>query len=167
MRKRKVTYPVAKTATRSAPPAGAGAEPRFDRPTVATIDLDAAAGRPGMTVGLRVRIAGTGLYSGEAAVIERLSGGVVPAAHVRTESGKTRQVRTIDLVPLDSEPKPEPKSEPQQSGGPARLTASTARMPSRHVTNRGPADAGPHSLRIEGSAATDAGGNARGRREER
>jgi hypothetical protein len=113
VRKRKVTYPVAKTATRSAPPAGAGAEPRFDRPTVATIDLDAAAGRPGMTVGLRVRIAGTGLYSGEAAVIERLSGGVVPAAHVRTESGKTRQVRTIDLVPLDSEPKPEPKSEPQ------------------------------------------------------
>jgi hypothetical protein len=107
VRKRKVTYPVAKTATRSAPPAGAGAEqPRFDRPTVATIDLDAAAGRPGMTVGLRVRIGGTGLYSGEAAVIERLSGGVVPAAHVRTESGKTRQVRTIDLLPIDAEPKP-------------------------------------------------------------
>ena len=107
MRKRKVTYPVAKTATRSAPPAGAGAEPRFDRPTVATIDLDAAAGRPGMSVGLRVRIAGTGLYNGEEAVIERLSGGAIPAAHVRTESGKSRQVRTIDLVPLDSEPKPD------------------------------------------------------------
>jgi hypothetical protein len=106
VRKRKVTYPVAKTATRSAPPVGAGAEPRFDRPTVATIDLEAAAGRPGMAVGKRVRIEGTGLYSGELAVIERLSGGVVPAAHVRTEGGKTRQVRTIDLVLIDTEPKP-------------------------------------------------------------
>jgi hypothetical protein len=47
-----------------------------------------------------VRITGAGLYSGEAAVIERLASGVIPAAMVRTEAGKTRQVRTIDLEPL-------------------------------------------------------------------
>jgi hypothetical protein len=47
-----------------------------------------------------VRIAGTGLYAGEAAVIERMSGGVIPTALVRTEAGRTRQVRTIDLEPI-------------------------------------------------------------------
>jgi hypothetical protein len=33
-------------------------------------------------------------------VIERLGGSVVPAAAVRTEAGRTRQVRTIDLEPV-------------------------------------------------------------------
>ena len=67
---------------------------------VATIDLTAGKGRAGLAVGGRVRIAGTGLYSGEIAVIEKLVTGVIPQAVVRTEAGKTRQVRTIDLEPV-------------------------------------------------------------------
>jgi len=61
------------------------------------MNLSAAAGQPGIKVGDRVRIEAAGLYSGQSAVIERLSTGVIPSALVRTESG-TRQVRTIDLV---------------------------------------------------------------------
>jgi hypothetical protein len=67
---------------------------------VATIDLNASSGRAGLSVGDRVRIAGGGLYAGEAAVIEKLTSGVIPAALVRTEAGRTRQVRTIDLEPI-------------------------------------------------------------------
>jgi hypothetical protein len=70
---------------------------------VVTIDLNAGAGRRGLTVGDRVRIVGTGLYSGEAAVIEALVHGVIPAALVRTEAGRTRRVRTIDLEPIPPE----------------------------------------------------------------
>lgn len=99
-RKKKVNYPVARTATRPAPPPGAGAEPAYARPTVVTIDLTAGIGRRGLAIGDRVRIVGTGLYSGEAAVIVSLAGGVIPAALVRTEAGNTRRVRTIDLEPL-------------------------------------------------------------------
>jgi hypothetical protein len=50
-----------------------------------------------------VRIVGTGLYSGEAAVIETLVRGVIPAAQVRTEAGRTRRVRTIDLEPIPTD----------------------------------------------------------------
>jgi hypothetical protein len=67
---------------------------------VATIDLSAGKGKSGLAVGGRVRISGTGLYAGEIAVIERLVSGVIPQAVVRTEAGKTRQVRTIDLEPV-------------------------------------------------------------------
>ena len=70
---------------------------------MATIDLTAGSGRAGLAVGDRVRIAGGGLYSGEAAVIERLVAGVIPAALVRTEAGRSRQVRTIDLEPIPLE----------------------------------------------------------------
>jgi hypothetical protein len=56
-----------------------------------------------LSVGDRVRIAGGGLYAGEAAVIEKLTSGVIPAALVRTEAGRTRQVRTIDLEPIARE----------------------------------------------------------------
>ncbi|MBA2756712.1 MAG: hypothetical protein WKF78_10025 [Candidatus Limnocylindrales bacterium] len=100
MRKRKVTYPPAKTANRPAPASGLPTDPPYVRPTVATIDLTAGKGRAGLTVGGRVRIAGSGLFSGEIAVIEKLVTGVIPAAVVRTEAGKTRQVRTIDLEPV-------------------------------------------------------------------
>jgi hypothetical protein len=62
------------------------------------MNLAAAAGRQGLSVGDHVRIEAAGLYSGESAVIERLSSGVIPSALVRTAKG-TRQVRTIDLVP--------------------------------------------------------------------
>lgn len=100
MRKRKVNYPPAKTANRPAPATGLPTDPPYVRPTVATIDLTAGKGRSGLTIGGRVRIAGSGLYSGEIAVIEKMSGGVIPSAIVRTEAGKTRQVRTIDLEPV-------------------------------------------------------------------
>ena len=101
-RKRKTVYPPARTDTKPAPRPGAGPEP-YVRPTVATIDLNAGSGRAGLSVGDRVRIAGGGLYSGEAAVIERLVAGVIPAALVRTEAGRSRQVRTIDLEPIPLE----------------------------------------------------------------
>ena len=100
MRKRKVTYPPPKTANRPPPAAGLTSDTPYVRPTVATIDLTAGKGRAGLSVGGRVRISGTGLYAGEIATIEKLITGVIPQAVVRTEAGKTRQVRTIDLEPV-------------------------------------------------------------------
>ncbi|HEX2469433.1 MAG TPA: hypothetical protein VHK05_02495 [Candidatus Limnocylindrales bacterium] len=100
MARRKVTYPPPKTANRPAPPTGLPDDAPYVRPTVANIDITAGKGRAGLTVGGRVRITGTGLYAGETAVIERLANGVIPSAVVRTEAGKTRQVRTIDLEPV-------------------------------------------------------------------
>ena len=98
-RKRKTVYPPARTNTKQPPRPGAGPE-TYVRPTVATIDLTASGGRTGLSVGDRVRISGGGLYAGEAATIEKITGGVIPAALVRTEAGRTRQVRTIDLEPI-------------------------------------------------------------------
>jgi hypothetical protein len=102
--RRKVTYPPPKTANRPAPPTGLPDDAPYVRPTVAIIDTTAGKGRAGLTVGGKVRITGTGLYAGETAVIERLSNGVIPSAVVRTEAGKTRQVRTIDLEPIGANP---------------------------------------------------------------
>jgi hypothetical protein len=102
--RRKVTYPPAKTASRPPPATGLPDDAPYVRPTVANIDVTAGKGRGGFSVGARVRITGTGLYAGESAVIERLSNGVIPSAVVRTEAGKTRQVRTIDLEPAGSAP---------------------------------------------------------------
>jgi hypothetical protein len=101
-RKRKTVYPPARTDTKPTQRAGAGPEP-YVRPTVATIDLNAGSGRAGLAVGDRVRITGGGLYAGEAAVIEKMAAGVIPAALVRTEAGRTRTVRTIDLEPIARE----------------------------------------------------------------
>ena len=110
MRKRKVTYPPAKTSNRPAPATGLPTDPPYVRPTVATIDLTAGKGRAGLAVGGKVRIAGSGLYAGEIAVIEKLgTGGVIPSAIVRTEAGKTRQVRTIDLEPVGAAPQLTPR----------------------------------------------------------
>ena len=95
-RKRKTTYPSVKSSRRAANTETAPAYPR----TSTTIDTTALTGRAGLAVGARVRIVGSGLYSGEAATIERFSGGVVPSAVVRTDPGHTRQVRTIDLEPI-------------------------------------------------------------------
>lgn len=108
-RKRKTNYPPAKTANKRAP--APGPDPSVERLTLARIDATATAGRSGLAVGDRVRIEGSGLHSGSVAVIERLSGGVIPSALVRTESGATRQARTIDLVPLDSAPAETPAKE--------------------------------------------------------
>ena len=100
MKRRKVTYPVAKTHTKGAPRPGAGSEVVMVRPNLASIDVTAIAGRTGLKVGAKVRINGTGLYAGEEATIEKLVAGVIPAATVRTASGGTRRVRTIDLDPI-------------------------------------------------------------------
>jgi hypothetical protein len=103
-KKRKVVYPPAKTATKRQPLPGSDASPT--RPNLATINLAAGQGRAGLAVGDRVRIEAAGALSGEEAAIERLSAGVIPSALVRTDSGRTRQVRTIDLVPVSEAPRP-------------------------------------------------------------
>ena len=99
MRRRKVTYPPPKTAT-----SGGGANPGADARAAAaasrsvTINLDAMKGSQQVQQGGRVQIA-SGLYAGELAIVESVVGGVIPAAVVRTEAGRTRRVRTVDLVP--------------------------------------------------------------------
>jgi len=100
LKRRKVTYPVAKTHTKGAPRPGAGSEAVMVRPNLASIDVTAITGRTGLKVGSKVRISGTGLYAGEEATIVRLVAGVIPAASVRTSAGRTRSVRTIDLEPI-------------------------------------------------------------------
>lgn len=98
MKKRKVTYPVARTATRQVRGAGLlGDRAAYARSTLAEINLSALTGRKDISVGDRVRIGGGGLYAGELAVVDSLVGGLIPAAAVRTEAGKTRRVRAVDL----------------------------------------------------------------------
>jgi hypothetical protein len=105
-RKRKTTYPPPRNAPARQPrpgePGGPGGPDAtvYVRPTVASINLSASTGRAGLKVGDRVRIIGQGLYSGDIATIERLTSGAIPSAVVRTEAGRTRQVRTIDLEPV-------------------------------------------------------------------
>ena len=86
----------------------------YVRPTVASINLAASTGRAGLKIGDRVRINGTGLYTGEIATIEKLTTGAIPSAVVRTEAGRTRQVRTIDLEPVAT---PAPASAPPAATG--------------------------------------------------
>lgn len=62
-------------------------------------------GRADIVPGTRVQIT-SGLFAGEFAMVESLVNGVIPAAVVRTEAGKTRRARTVDLVPS-----PAPRSE--------------------------------------------------------
>ncbi len=104
MRKRKVTYPPPKTATRPDRTVGTSADPRVQRTTVASIDLTALEGRADISVGDRVKIGGGGLYTGDAGTITALNPGVIPAATVRTESGRTRRVRLVDLELLPRRP---------------------------------------------------------------
>lgn len=112
MRRKKVNYPPPKTATRG------GSTPSADDPRnpgggrSVAIDPAAITGRPEIRQGLVVRVA-TGLYAGERAVVESVVGGVIPAALVRTEAGRTRRVRTVDLVP-------EPPGAPPAAARPSR-----------------------------------------------
>lgn len=103
MRKRKVNYPVARTATKRARTAGLPSDPGYVRTTVANINLAALDVRDDLSVGDRVRIGSTGLYADELAVVESLVSGVIPAAMVRTEAGKTRRVRAVDLERIPTE----------------------------------------------------------------
>jgi hypothetical protein len=85
-------------------------------PTVAVINRQASTGKAGIEVGMRVTIMGTGLYAGETATVESIASGVIPAANVRTEAGRTRRVRTIDLVPVArTAPAPTATTEAAQS----------------------------------------------------
>jgi hypothetical protein len=94
-KKRKVFIPPKKTNPRPQP----GVE-NAGRPGATSINLAALGGRTDLAVGDRVRILGTGLYAGEEAVIERMAGGAIPSASVRTEAGRARTVRTVDLEPI-------------------------------------------------------------------
>ncbi len=108
-RKRRVVYPPSRSSKGPAPAPVAYVTP----PTVAVINMQAAAGKPSIEVGMRVLIGGTGLYTGETAIVETLIGGVIPAASVRTEAGRTRRVRTVDLVPA---PLPAHSSPAEEAG---------------------------------------------------
>ena len=119
MRKRKVTYPVAKTATRKTRTVGLPGDPGYVRSTVAEIDLTALTGRTDIRTGDRVRIGGDGLYAGELAVVESLVGGLIPAAVVRTEAGKTRRVRAVDLLRQAPNTPPSPAPSPAPAATPA------------------------------------------------
>ena len=96
-RKRKVYYPTARGPKGAV---AAGGPASSAPPTVVAINLRAAVGRKDIVAGSRVAILGGGLYAGEVAVVERLITGGIPAAFVRTEAGRTRRVRTIDLEPV-------------------------------------------------------------------
>jgi hypothetical protein len=136
-RKKRVFYPPPKTSARPAPTLGPDARSVNDRSV--SIDLSALAGRGQLKPGDKVRIT-SGLYSGETATVESVSGGVIPAVLVRTEAGMTRRARTIDLeiarpgsdakgaaeAPANpeaaagpgSEPVPEPESVPEVTAVP-------------------------------------------------
>ncbi len=97
MRRRKVTYPPAKTATKGGGATAAARTPaNIERAVV--INVNAMTGRSDIRPGDRVRIGG-GTYAGDAGIVESVAGGVIPAVLVRTESGTLRRVRTVDLVP--------------------------------------------------------------------
>lgn len=99
-RKKKVNYANAGSGKKRAAPGAPVPDTTYVPTTVVAIDLNAGTGREGLKLGDRVRIVGTGLYSGEEAIIEKFVGTAIPAALVRTEAGRTRQVRTIDLEPV-------------------------------------------------------------------
>jgi hypothetical protein len=99
VRRRKVTYPPAKTATKGPPPVLGATDPRNPAGRTVSINLAAAVGRASIRVGDKVRIL-SGLYAGEAAVVESVATGVISSAMVRTEAGRTRRARTIDLEPI-------------------------------------------------------------------
>lgn len=113
-RKRRPTYPPPRSSKGPAPVY----TPPVTPPTVAVINRQAGAGRSGIEVGMRVTILGTGLYAGEAAVVESIAGGVIPAANVRTEAGRSRRVRTIDLVPAPRRAQGSAQSPEGSGGGP-------------------------------------------------
>jgi hypothetical protein len=114
VRRRKVTYPPPKTATSggSASASVVDARAAANASRAVSINLEAKVGRPSIVQGARVQI-GSGLYMGEIAVVESVVGGVIPAAVVRTEAGRTRRVRTVDLVLYRGEPPAAAETPPQ------------------------------------------------------
>ena len=62
----------------------------------------------------------SGLFEGEIALVESLAGGLIPAALVRTEAGRARRARTIDLEPVG----PAPKGQPVESTNGAKAESA-------------------------------------------
>jgi hypothetical protein len=104
LRRKKVTYPPPKTATKGGS-ASSTVDPRSQLNRAVSIDTSAMLGKGEIRKGDKVRIM-SGLYAGEAAIVESVVGGVIPAALVRTEAGRTRRTRTIDLAPYRAEAAP-------------------------------------------------------------
>jgi hypothetical protein len=75
-------------------------------PTVAVVDARAGLGRSDVSAGTRVAIAGSGPFAGETGVVERVIGGPIPAALVRTASGRSGRVRLVDCAPLRGDDRP-------------------------------------------------------------
>ncbi len=87
---------------------------------MASINVAAGIGQAGLKIGDRVRITAGGLYSGELATIDKFTNGVIPSAVVRTDAGRTRQVRTIDLQPVSGSaaaPPPPANADAEPAGG--------------------------------------------------
>lgn len=95
-RKRRVFIPRSRSSKGPPPVARVQTTPT----TVAVINSAAPRGRDDLSIGLRVSIVGSGSSAGETGVVERLVAGVIPAAIVRTEAGKSRRIRMVDLVPI-------------------------------------------------------------------
>jgi hypothetical protein len=118
---------------------------------VASINLSASTGRAGLKVGDRVRINGTGLYSGDLATIEKLASGAIPSAVVRTDAGRTRQVRTIDLEPVAAPPPP--VAAPPPAAAPAPAAAPTPAPAPAPAASAAPSAAASPSGAPDGPAA--------------
>ena len=108
---------------------------RMMPPTVATINTKAGVGRSEIVPGMRVIIQGTGLYTGETAVVQSLVPGVISAAVVKTEAGQTRRVRTVDLSPA-----PKAAAAAAPAAAEAAAAAPTAAAPTAAAA---PAEAAP------------------------
>jgi hypothetical protein len=99
VKRKKVFYPkVRPGAPAPAGTPGADARAAAAAARTVTINLDAMRGGSGVRQGDRVVIR-SGLYAGELATVVSVVGGVIPAAVIRTDAGRTRRVRAIDLVP--------------------------------------------------------------------
>jgi hypothetical protein len=116
VRRKKVTYPPPKTATKGGS-AAPTVDPRAQLNRAVSIDTTALLGKGELRKGDKVRIM-TGLYAGEAAIVESVVGGVIPSALVRTEAGRTRRTRTIDLAPYRPDPTPPPAAASEPAPGP-------------------------------------------------
>ena len=77
----------------------------YVRPTVAVIDTNAGKGRAGLPSGRGSGSPGPACTPVRSPSSNARRTGVIPSAVVRTEAGKTRQVRTIDLEPVDRKPR--------------------------------------------------------------
>jgi hypothetical protein len=144
VRRRKVVYPPAKTATRSDPSAALDPRAAAAASRIVSINLNAMTGRAGIEQGGRVQIS-SGLYAGEFATVESVVGGVIPAAVVRTEAGHTRRVRTVDLVPAPLQKATAPAAAPASNASASNGSASNASAPNASAQADGPGPSPSHS----------------------